>query len=86
MKNTRLPLVTQPQGAHATRPADPGVSAATEPARRVRVWFGRRLIFDYVADPDLARRYEEAMRRRCAGLRITNEPVRGTTAMAEARS
>jgi len=32
-------------------------------------------IFDYVADPELAQRYEDAMRRRCAGLRITNEPT-----------
>jgi hypothetical protein len=55
----------------ATRPA----AEPTAPQRRVRVWFGRRLIFDYVADPELAQRYEDAMRRRCAGLRITNEPT-----------
>jgi len=53
-------------------------------SRRVRVWFGRRLIFDYVAEPDFAQRYEEAMRRRCAGLRITNEPTRRATALGEA--
>jgi len=50
-------------------------SSEADDVRRVRVWFGRRLIFDYLADPDLAQRYEDAMRRRFAGVRITNEPV-----------
>jgi len=50
-------------------------SPMTNDVRRVRVWFGRRLIFDYLADPDLAQRYEDAMRRRFAGVRITNEPA-----------
>jgi hypothetical protein len=44
------------------------------PPRRVRVWFGRNPIFDYLAEPELAQRYEDAMRRRCSGLRVTNEP------------
>lgn len=43
--------------------------------RRVRVWFGETPISDYVAAPDIAERYEAAMRRRFAGLRITNEPL-----------
>ncbi len=50
-------------------------TADGSPTRRVRVWFGWRLIFDYLADPEVAQRYEAAMRRRCAGLRITNEPT-----------
>jgi len=51
-------------------------AADGSPTRRVRVWFERRLIFDYVANPELAQRYEDAMRQRCAGLRITNEPTK----------
>lgn len=43
--------------------------------RRVRVWFGQQTIYDHVAAPDLAERYEQAMRRRFAGLRITNDPL-----------
>ena len=41
--------------------------------RRVRVWFGAHVIAQYVADPPLAARYEQAMRRRFAGLRVTND-------------
>ncbi len=40
---------------------------------RVRVWFGRHVIADYIGDAALARRYEAAMRKRFAGLRITSE-------------
>lgn len=47
----------------------------SECKRRVRVWFGRHVVADYRADADLAERYVEAMSRRFAGLRITNEPV-----------
>jgi hypothetical protein len=41
--------------------------------RRVRVWFGEHVIAQYVADAPLAERYEHAMRRRFAGLRVTND-------------
>ena len=44
--------------------------------RRVRVWFGDHPIADHVADAVQAARYEEAMRRRFASLRVTNEPVK----------
>ena len=43
---------------------------------RVRVWFGEHAIADYTAEPELARRYQHAMSRRFAGLRVTNEPVK----------
>jgi hypothetical protein len=43
--------------------------------RRVRVWFGEHPIATYVAEPALASRYEAAMQRRFAGLRVTNEPA-----------
>ncbi|WP_350278075.1 hypothetical protein [Kribbella sp. HUAS MG21] len=43
--------------------------------RRVRVWFGRWLVAEYVADAAAAGEYEAAMRRRFASLRVTNEPV-----------
>ncbi len=41
--------------------------------RRVRVWFGEHVIAQYVADAPLAARYEQAMRRRFAGLKVTND-------------
>ena len=41
--------------------------------RRVRVWFGAHVIAQYVAEAPLAARYEQAMRRRFAGLRVTND-------------
>jgi hypothetical protein len=44
--------------------------------RCVRVWFGEHVIARYVAEAALAERYEHAMRRRFAGLRVTNDPVR----------
>jgi hypothetical protein len=43
--------------------------------RRVRVWFGDKQICDCVAVAELAGRYEQAMRRRFAGLRVANEPL-----------
>ncbi len=45
------------------------------PNRRVCVWFGRHKIVDHVGEPAFAARFESAMRRRFAGLRVTNEPV-----------
>jgi hypothetical protein len=41
--------------------------------RRVRVWFGTTVIADYIAVPELAERYQNAMRRRFAGLCVTND-------------
>ena len=46
------------------------------PRRRVRLWFGRHPIADYIGDPASADRHEAAMRRRFPGLEITNEPLR----------
>jgi hypothetical protein len=43
------------------------------PRHRVRVWFGPHKIAEYTAEPALAAQYEAAMRRRFAGLRVTNE-------------
>jgi hypothetical protein len=40
---------------------------------RVRVWFGKHVIAQYVADPPRAAHYEQAMRRRFAGLQVTND-------------
>lgn len=45
---------------------------------RVRVWFGTHVIEDLVAPPDPAASYEAAMRRRFAGLLVTNEPMAPT--------
>jgi len=48
----------------------------TTPERcQVRVWFGATPIANYTAEPAAAARYEAAMRRRFAGLRVTNEPL-----------
>ncbi|ONI74446.1 hypothetical protein BWI15_14155 [Kribbella sp. ALI-6-A] len=44
---------------------------------RVRVWFGEHVIADYCAETLLAERYAQAMARRFAGLRVTNEPLNG---------
>jgi hypothetical protein len=43
--------------------------------RRVRVWFGSHVIADYIAEPELAARYEQAMRKRFAGLKVTSDPL-----------
>ena len=43
------------------------------PRHRVRVWFGPHKIAEYTAEPALAAQYEAAMRRRFAGLRVTND-------------
>lgn len=55
----------------------------TEPpagVERVRVWFGTHVVADYVADPLAAARYAAAMRRRFAGLRVTNDHMGSATA------
>lgn len=48
---------------------------ATSERRRVRVWFGQHPIADYIAEPELAERYAEAMGRRFAGLKVTTDVV-----------
>lgn len=55
---------------------DPAVIDDPEGRRRVRVWFGQHAICDYYATPELAERYAQAMARRFAGLRVTNDPLR----------
>ena len=49
--------------------------------RRVCVWFGEHKIVEHVSESAFASKYEAAMRRRFAGLRVTNEPV--TTVMPD---
>jgi hypothetical protein len=50
----------------------------TRPGRtRIRVWFGTHVVAEYDAVPQLAARYEDAMRRRFAGLRVTSEELAG---------
>ena len=51
------------------------VEVETLELRHVRVWFGQHVIASYVADPESAKRYAEAMDRRYAGLKVTNDPV-----------
>lgn len=58
--------------AVAVRPAPP---QPDDGRRRVLVWLGEHLIADYIANADLAARYEAKMRRSYAGLRVTNEPL-----------
>ncbi|HEY0687785.1 MAG TPA: hypothetical protein VGD71_01995 [Kribbella sp.] len=43
--------------------------------RRVRVWFGEHIIAEYTAEPEPALRYQAAMNRRFASLRVTIEPA-----------
>jgi hypothetical protein len=43
--------------------------------RCVRVWFGEHVIVEYTAEPDMAMRYQAAMTRRFASLRVTIEPA-----------
>ncbi|ADB33659.1 hypothetical protein Kfla_4641 [Kribbella flavida DSM 17836] len=45
--------------------------------RRVRVWFGDHVIADYWAEALRAEQYADAMARRFAGLRVTNDPLGG---------
>lgn len=73
------------RGTHtlAGDPVDNGVEGEIEMStvvetaerRHVKVWFGQHVIAQYVAEPALAARYAEAMERRFAGLKITNEQV-----------
>jgi hypothetical protein len=41
--------------------------------RRVRIWFGEHIIAEYTAEPETALRYQAAMTRRFASLRVTIE-------------
>jgi hypothetical protein len=43
--------------------------------RGVRVWFGEHIIAEYTAEPETALRYQAAMTRRFASLRVTIEPA-----------
>jgi len=52
------------------------MSLAASCSERVRVWFGEHLVAEYLADPQSAARYAEAMRQRYAGLRVTCEGTR----------
>lgn len=47
---------------------------------RIRVWFGSHVVAEYEAAPRLAARYEDAMRRRFAGLRVTTDELHGDQA------
>ncbi|MFB6724833.1 hypothetical protein ACFCV3_31950 [Kribbella sp. NPDC056345] len=54
------------------------VDGGRQERRRVRVWFGEHVIAQYIAEPALAARYEQAMRRRFAGLKVTNDRLGAT--------
>lgn len=41
----------------------------------MKVWFGQHIIAQYIAEPTLAERYADAMSRRFAGLKVTNDRV-----------
>lgn len=43
--------------------------------RRVRVWFAEHVIAEYTDEPEAALRYQAAMTRRFASLRVTIEPA-----------
>ncbi|WP_112236869.1 hypothetical protein [Kribbella monticola] len=43
--------------------------------RCVRVWFGEHVIAEYTDEPEAALRYQAAMTRRFASLRVTIEPT-----------
>jgi len=45
------------------------------PRRRVRVWFDRYAIGDFIGEAAYAERHEAAMRRRFPGCEVTNEPL-----------
>lgn len=42
---------------------------------RVCVWYGKHKIIEHFADQANAARFEAAMHRRFASLRVTNEPM-----------
>lgn len=57
-----------------TMPSTSGMGRTTTGRmRRVRVWFGEHVVADYTAEAVAAARYGDAMARRFAGLRVTNE-------------
>ncbi|WP_112243901.1 hypothetical protein [Kribbella monticola] len=43
--------------------------------RCVRVWFGEHVIAEYTDEPEAAMKYQAAMTRRFASLRVTIEPA-----------
>jgi hypothetical protein len=47
------------------------VSPSLTSSQRVRVWFGRYVVADYVAAAQQAEEYADAIGRRFAGLRVT---------------
>jgi hypothetical protein len=59
------------------------IDGSRQERRRVRVWFGEHVIAQHIAEAPLAARYEQAMRRRFAGLRVTND-VLGASAESAA--
>lgn len=73
---TRGTPIRSATGAGSARDAR-SVAAPTlgTPLRQVRVWFGSHVVAEYEAAPQLAARYENAMRRRFAGLRVTSDDL-----------
>lgn len=51
------------------------VSGDAGGSRWVRVWFGAHVVTEYVAAPERAVQYAEAVGRRFAGLRVTVDDV-----------
>lgn len=51
--------------------------------RCVKVWFGEHVIAEYIAEPATAIRYQAAMTRRFARLRVTIEPALATVPDAD---
>lgn len=49
-------------------------TTGTPSYHRVRVWFGKHIIADHTDNPEAAIRYQAAMTRRFASLRVTIEP------------
>jgi hypothetical protein len=50
--------------------------------RCVKVWFGEHVIAEYTAEPETAIRYQAAMTRRFASLRVTIEPAVSDAALS----
>jgi hypothetical protein len=50
--------------------------------RCVKVWFGEHVIAEYTAEPETAMRYQAAMTRRFASLRVTIEPAVSDAALS----
>lgn len=71
---TRSGVASTIEAGQATAPALPAT------LRQVRVWFGTHVVAEYAAVPHLTARYEDAMRRRFAGLRVTSEELAGDQA------